>query len=229
MSFDWAAEKVDAWRRFRWRDNRWVIIAFAIIIIVGAYFRLANLDGLPKEMYPDHADAIFDVFRIGQGHFEIMYTPRRDAREPLHYFLTALLSKSAWSLGMNHFTLKLAAALESILTLPLLFWAGLELMGERDRKFGLVVGLLVAGMVAVSFWHVVHKSLCPAYALDRAVCRNRNGFFGTRCKTQSSVGFCRLRTGAGIQLLCLYRQPNAAIGCGGGCGNYAGHSQVYLA
>lgn len=151
---EWATNKVDAWRRCKWRDYRWAAVGFATIMIVGAYFRLAHLEELPKEMYPDHADAIFDAYRIRQGHFQIMFAPRHDARESMHYYLLAALSHLP-GLGLNHDSLKLIAALESILTLPLLFWAGVELLGERNRKFGLTVGLLVAGLAAVSYWHVV--------------------------------------------------------------------------
>lgn len=152
--FDWAADRIDSWRRFDWRGHRWEVISFVAIMMLGAVFRFAQLDTLPGEMYPDHAYAIKDAYRISQGQFNIMFVPQPDAREPLHYYLVAILAGLP-GLGFNHFTLKLVAALESLITLPLLFWAGLELFGERRRKFGLLVGLMVAGLVAVSYWHVV--------------------------------------------------------------------------
>lgn len=152
--FHWAADKVDAVRRFRWREYQWVALALVFVFLAGACFRLANLDGLPKEMYPDHGDAKFDAYRIKPGNYEIMQAPRHDAREPLQYYLSPLFSNLP-GLGIKHHTLKLAAAIESILTLPLLFWVCAEIMGERSRRFGPVVGLLMAGLVAVSFWHVV--------------------------------------------------------------------------
>ena len=159
-----------------------------MILFVGAIFRLAQLESLPREMYPDHADAIFDAYRIWQGEFEIMTAPRHDARESMHYYLVALLSNLP-GLGFNHFTLKIVAAFESILTLPLIIWAGVEVMGERDRRFGLAVGLMAAGLVAVSYWHVVisryalRTHLTAPFAaiviifLARALRNNRRGDF----------------------------------------------------
>ena len=141
-------------QRIRFYRFGWAAVGLTAVLIAGAVFRLAQLDTLPREMYPDHADAIFDAYRIWHGEFEIMTAPHHDAREPLHYYLMALFSNLP-GLGFDHFTLKLVAAIESILTLPLLVWAGAEVMGERNRKFGIAVGLLAGALVAVSYWHVV--------------------------------------------------------------------------
>ena len=150
----WLHKRRVAFRSIRWRAHTWFVLAFVAIMILGLHFRFAHLNELPREMYPDHADAIFDAYRISEGNYEIMFSPRDDAREPLHYYLFALFAKLP-GLGFNHFSLKLLAALESLMTLPLLVWLGVELMSEKRRKFGLVVGLIMAGLVAVSYWHVV--------------------------------------------------------------------------
>ncbi len=150
----WLSERKVAFRSVRWRAHSWFVLAFVVIMILGLHFRFAHLNELPREMYPDHADAIYDAYRISEGNYEIMFSPREDGREPLHYYLFALFAKLP-GLGFNHFSLKMLAALESLMTLPLLVWLGVELMSEKRRKFGLVVGLIMAGLVAVSYWHVV--------------------------------------------------------------------------
>ncbi|PJF20508.1 MAG: hypothetical protein CUN56_15815, partial [Phototrophicales bacterium] len=72
---------------------------------------------------------------------------------PIQMYLMALFSNLP-GLGFNHFTLKLLAAIQSLITLPILFWLGVEVMGEKNRRFGVLVGLLLMALVAVSYWHV---------------------------------------------------------------------------
>jgi hypothetical protein len=150
--FDWATDKIDSFHRIDWRKNAWAIIAFAFIMILGVGFRLVNLDSLPPEMTSDHVEKILDSQRVLNGEYNIFFA-NNGGREPVQMYLMSAFSRLP-GLDFNHYTLKLLAALQSLITLPILVWAGIELMGERNRRFGLVVGLLLAGLVAVSYWHV---------------------------------------------------------------------------
>ena len=150
--FDWATNKVDRFRRIDWRANAWAIVAFAVIMCFGVGFRLVDLDTLPPEMTSDHVEKILDAQRVFNGEYNIFFA-NNGGREPIQMYLMSAFSTLP-GLDFNHHTLKLLAALESLITLPVLVWMGIELVGERNRRFGLVVGLLLAGLVAVSYWHV---------------------------------------------------------------------------
>lgn len=150
--FDWATGKVDAFRRIDWRANMWAIVAFVLIMAFGMGFRLVQLDSLPSEMTSDHVEKILDSQRVFNGEYNIFFA-NNGGREPVQMYLMSVFSTLP-GLDFNHYTLKLLAALESLITLPILVWMGVELMGKRNRRFGLVVGLMLAGLVAVSYWHV---------------------------------------------------------------------------
>ena len=150
--FDWATGKVDTFRRIDWRANAWAVVAFVFIMILGVGFRLTQLDSLPSEMTSDHVEKILDSNRVFNGEYNIFFA-NNGGREPIQMYLMSLFTNLP-GLDFNHFTLKLLAAIQSLITLPVLVWMGVEVMGERNRRFGLLVGLIIAGLVAVSYWHV---------------------------------------------------------------------------
>ncbi len=150
--FDWATIKIDGFRRIDWRANAWAVVAFIVIMCFGVGFRLVDLDTLPPEMTSDHVEKILDSQRVFNGEYNIFFA-NNGGREPIQMYLMSVFSTLP-GLDFNHYTLKLLAALESLITLPILVWMGVELVGEKNRRFGLVVGLLLAGLVAVSYWHV---------------------------------------------------------------------------
>ena len=150
---EWAAGRLDPLRRLpaQCRQHRWALLAFALIMLLGISFRLTLLDSLPAEMTSDHVEKVLDAHRVSQGEYRIFFA-NNGGREPIQMYLLALLAPLP-GLGFDHFTLKLLAVIESLLTLPILLWMGMELMGREDRRFGILVGLLLAGLVAVSHWH----------------------------------------------------------------------------
>lgn len=194
--FDWATNKVDSFRRIDWRANAWVVIAFALIMIFGMGFRLVELDALPSEMTSDHVEKILDSKRVFNGEYNIFFA-NNGGREPVQMYLMSVFTTLP-GLDFNHYTLKLLAALESLITLPILVWMGAELMGERNRRLGIIVGLMLAGLVAVSYWHVaitrqalrivmtpIVTSLLMIY-LSRAIRHNRRSDY---IKTALVLGF----------------------------------------
>lgn len=194
--FDWATNKIDAIRRINWKSYSWAIIAFALIMILGMGFRLAQLDSLPPEMTSDHVEKVLDSNRVFNGEFNIFFA-NNGGREPIQMYLMSLFTQLP-GLDFNHYTLKLLAALQSLITLPILFWLGVEIMGKERRQFGVVVGLLLAGFVAVSYWHVAISRqalrivMTPIFAsllliyLSRAMRYNKRSDF---VKTALILGF----------------------------------------
>lgn len=172
--FDWASGKIDAIRRFHWRDHRSAIIAFALIIMLGAAFRFNKLDAYPPQMYSDLVEKIQDAYKIYYFDDYRVFFENIGGREPLHFYLLSILASQP-GMEFNHFALKLMSALESMITLPIVFWLGVEVAGKRRRKIGLLLGLLAAGFVAASFWHAVigrqgmRISLAPLFSALTAV------------------------------------------------------------
>jgi hypothetical protein len=130
----------------------WVTIALIAIILIGAAFRLTDIDGTPPEMTSDHVEKLLDSQRVFDGSYNI-YFQNNGGREPLQMYVMALFV-GATGLPMNHDTLKLVTALEGILTIPIFFWLGRELVGRYNPRLGIMVGLALAALVAASYWHV---------------------------------------------------------------------------
>ena len=152
--FDWAAGKIDMARRFSWRKHGWVVLAFLGIMILGAAFRLAQLDAVPRDMFNhDQETEIRIAYRFTQGEYHIAAFTYQ-VQQTLHGYFFALLSGLP-GFDFDFAGLKLYTAIASLFTLPLVFWAGVELMGRGQRQRGIVLGLIAMGLVAASYWHVV--------------------------------------------------------------------------
>ncbi len=152
--FDWASDRIDGLRRFNLRGYRWALVAFALILALGYSFRFDRLDTIPPQLFSDLVENIQDAYRIYHEDNYRIYMDNNNGREPLHYYLLSILASQPGQ-HFDFYALKLTSALESFLTLPLMFWLGIEVIGPRRRQLGLVLGLLAMGLVAVSFWHVM--------------------------------------------------------------------------
>ena len=150
--FDWASRRIDAIRRVNWREQRWTLLGFALVLILGASFRLDRLTTVPPEMFADLVEIIQDAYQIYHAEDYRIFFDNNGGREPLHFYLLGSLAKLP-GMGYDHYALKLMTAIEGLLTLPLMYWLGLEVMRGRKREFRLAYGLIAAGLVAVSFWH----------------------------------------------------------------------------
>ncbi len=144
--------KIDAFNAIRWREYWWAVPAFALIMLFGAGFRLAYLDTIPPELYDDPFWNIRDAWYHSQGHFTLFR--QGFGREPVNIYLSALLAKMP-GFGFNFYTIKMISALEGLLSLPIFLWLGIEWMVKEKSKFGLVAGLMLAGFIAVSYWHAI--------------------------------------------------------------------------
>ena len=152
--FDTSAGAIDKARRFRVWGSRWVILALALVLLVGASFRFDRLDAAPPELISDMVVNIVDAYRIHRGESYPIFLGNNGGREPIHIYLQTFMS-SLPGLQFDRNTLVLATALESFLTLPIMFWFAVEVMGKHRRGYALAVGILATALLAVSFWHVV--------------------------------------------------------------------------
>jgi hypothetical protein len=184
---------LNLWQRLRERVRaarfkvNWTFFALIAIMFVGAYFRLHDLDGMPPQMTSDHKEKLLDAQRVLEGEYSVFF-PNNGGREGFQMYALALFSYLP-GLGIDHFSLKVLAVAESLITLPVLWWMGREVIGERDRQLGNAVGLILMALVAVSYWHIaitrvaLRIILTPLFAallaifLSRAMRYNRRGDF----------------------------------------------------
>ncbi len=184
-AFEWLSQWIDRWRRNDWQHNRWLLLAFALIMLLGISFRFTRLHSVPPEMTSDHVEKIQDAYSVYSGDYQIFF-PNNGGREPLQMYLLSMLSTLP-GLGFDFYTLKFLAVIESVLTLPLLFCMGRELLGGGRSRFNTIVALLLTALVAASYWHVIISRqglripLTPAVTavlliyLSRAMRQNKRG------------------------------------------------------
>ncbi|MBC8100182.1 MAG: glycosyltransferase family 39 protein [Armatimonadetes bacterium] len=151
---DWLAAFGQWSRDLRQMPRQFPSIFLAVLLItgLGAYLRLLNLDVAPPEMTSDHLEKLQDAQTISNGELRV-FMEENGGRESLHFYLLALIDKIP-GVDLNFMALKILAALEGILTIPLFFWLGRELIGERDRRLGVIVGVALALVCAVAYWHL---------------------------------------------------------------------------
>ncbi|MCC6615270.1 MAG: hypothetical protein IT320_17480 [Anaerolineae bacterium] len=149
----WSAELAN----LRPRRFNWVTALLILLIAVGAVMRLADLAHLPPEMTSDHVEKLLDSQRVLNGMTQIFFQ-NNGGREGLQmYVMAAVVGLTGLPMDFN--TLKLVVALEGILSIPVMFWFGRELAGRENRRLGTLVGLALAGLVAVSYWHIALSRL----------------------------------------------------------------------
>ncbi len=197
--FSWASGTIDCFRRIRWRDHRVTIASLALVMILGAAFRFNELDAYPPQMYSDQVEKIQDAYKIHHLDDYRIFFANIGGREPLHFYFVSILASQP-GMAFDHYALKLMSAIESMITLPIMFWLGAEVMGKDRRRFGLLFGTLAAALVAVSFWHTVigrqglRISLAPLFSALTAIYLIR----GLRCNRRSDYVKAGLALGFGL-------------------------------
>ncbi|MDX2079064.1 MAG: hypothetical protein SFZ02_21720 [bacterium] len=150
------------------------VLIFMAILIMGTAFRFYDLNRLPPEMTSDHIEKLLNVDQILNGDRSIFFT-NNGGRESLHMYILALFSQFT-GLEVGFLLLKVVAILESLITLPFLWWLGREVIGEKDRKLGNIVGLSLMALVAVSYWHLAITRLSLRIVLTPLVATLLLGF-----------------------------------------------------
>lgn len=165
----------------------WTPALLIVITLAGAFFRFYDLDGVPPEMTSDAVEKLLDAARVfgdlGPDYAPNpqVFFPNNGGREPIQMYLVALTHRVT-GIPYNFTLLKIVSALEAVVTIPLMYWMGKELVGAR-------AGLIAAALVAVSYWHTVlgrmglRIVLTPLFMtamivyLVRAMRRNRRADF----------------------------------------------------
>jgi len=200
----WLAEQGKRLRgllRWEWRIRlSWTALALLGILAVGAYFRLAALDSVPPEMTSDHVEKLLDAQRVLDGTHQVFF-PNNGGREPLQMYIVAVFSVIS-GLGMQFLTLKWVSALEGLITLPILWWMGREIIGEEQPRLGNIVGLLLAALVAVSYWHVALSRLALRIVLTPLVMALVLIFLARAMRHNRRADFLKAGVALGVGVYC---------------------------
>lgn len=141
-------------RSFR---GSWTAIALLIILCVGGYFRFANLAAYPPEMTSDHVEKVLDSQNISEGYSPV-FLPNNGGREIVQFYTLALIHNVV-GVPIDFNLLKLLTAIEGMLGLLAAWWWGREMVGESDQELGNLTGLIMAALLAVSYWHIMLSRL----------------------------------------------------------------------
>ncbi len=102
-------------------------------------------------MTSDHVEKLLDAQRIVAGNPQVFF-PNNGGRDPMQFYVLAFLNETV-GLPLTFFSLKLVTVIEGLVSILLLWWMGREIIGAEDRRLGNLVGVLLAALVAASYWH----------------------------------------------------------------------------
>ena len=164
------------------RPSRWRVVAAAFAAVgLATFFRLHQLDAIPRGLFIDEAQNGLDALSIRNGESLPVFVEagqvKTRGREPmLHYLMAGMFALR----GPSVTSIRLTVALIGIATVAVFFFLG-------QRFFGLRVAFLSTVLLAVSSWHVtmsrvgVRAILTPLWillvclALHRLVRRRTTG------------------------------------------------------
>jgi 4-amino-4-deoxy-L-arabinose transferase-like glycosyltransferase len=114
-----------------------------LIVLAGAGLRLYQIGVAPAGFYRDEAYYALDAVGVLRGEMAVWF-PANNGREGLFIYL---LAASVGLFGQTVFAVRVVAALVGIATLVAIYAAGRAMFSQR-------IGVLAAGVMAVTFWHV---------------------------------------------------------------------------
>jgi hypothetical protein len=108
-------------------------------------------------MTSDHVEKALDAQRVFEGNRSIFF-PNNGGREAFQmYYLAVLKALTGMPVGME--LLQIGSGLEGMLMIVLAWWLGRAIIGDEDRQLGNLTGIIMAAMIAISFWHVLLSRL----------------------------------------------------------------------
>lgn len=127
-----------------------ILITLLIILFVGAWLRLHQLNSLPPGLFMDEAVNGIDAQGIWRnGRFSIFF-PANNGREPIYIYMQALMMRL---IGEHAFGIRIVSAYSGILTIPLAYVLAKTLF-RKNKTHATYIGLVAAAVLATSFWHV---------------------------------------------------------------------------
>jgi 4-amino-4-deoxy-L-arabinose transferase-like glycosyltransferase len=186
----------------RWRD--W--LPLLIILLVGAALRFYRIGELPPGLYRDEAFYGLDALGVLRSHPAIFFVANNGREGLFMYFLALGIA----ALGRTPMALRIVSACIGTLTLIAIYAAGRNLFSHR-------VGVLSAGVMAVTFWHVALSRLAfRAITLPLLLCITvallANVFHRLRAGRDDSFSFTALSVMAGVAFgLTLYTYTSAQV------------------
>lgn len=118
-------------------------LPLAAILVAGAWLRLYQVGTLPPGFYRDEGFYGLDALRVLRGEWHVFFAAN-NGREGLFMYL---LAAGIAVLGRTPEALRIVSACVGIATIFAMYWAGRNLFSHR-------IGVLSAGVLAVTFWHV---------------------------------------------------------------------------
>lgn len=134
-----------------WRITitRTTLLALAVVAVI-LFFRFYRLDGVPGEMFSDHAEKLLDVSDVLNGELHVFF-PRNTGREFFQFYWTALMIK-LFPVGISFMALKLGTTLVGLWTLYYIYRLADEIADRRVAIFA----VLFAGF---SYWAVIQSRI----------------------------------------------------------------------
>jgi hypothetical protein len=134
----------------QWRNGfdvrlSWTTIALVAVMALGIIFYFYRLDATPTEMTSDHAEKLFDVNDILEGHTPLFFI-RNTGREPFQFYWTVLVM-TLTQIPLSYLALKFGTALLGVLVIPGTFLLAREMFDDTTAVFA-------AFFVAVMHWAV---------------------------------------------------------------------------
>lgn len=124
------------------------------ILLAAAFLRFYRLWELPPGLAPDESFYGLDAVRVLNSGQLTPFFPQNGGREALFIYLQAV-ALAVW--GVAPWVLRVVPVLVGIATIPPVYQLGRRLFGG-DRR-AQAVGLVAAGVLAVSYWHVTFSRM----------------------------------------------------------------------
>ncbi len=138
--------------------SRW--LPLVLIVLIGAALRFYRIGELPPGLYRDEAFYGLDALRVLNGDFSL-YFAANNGREGLFMYL---LAASIGVLGRTPLALRIVPAIVGTITVVAIYFAARNMFSHR-------VGVLSAGILAITFWHVaISRVAYRAILLPLALC-----------------------------------------------------------
>jgi hypothetical protein len=127
---------------FVFRFDIFLILLLAVIGLT-AYFRLNDLNGIPREMFSDHAEKLYDVNDVLHGQFKVFFE-RNTGREMFQFYWTAFMAL-VFNSGISYMSLKIGTVIAGLVTLVFIYRLGNEMGGKW-------VALYALFFAAIAYW-----------------------------------------------------------------------------